>query len=126
MAAHSYDVTRFNPPAPVLFIQLSSPARPSPIAVTALLDSGADITVVPRTVAQNLSLQPVYVTYSRGFGGTVQENTVFSALVSLEKEEPVIIGVLTWDEDYALLGRDVLNGWRVLLDGPGLILTVSP
>jgi predicted aspartyl protease len=121
---YSYD-SKFNPPAPVLLIQVSSPSGLSPVTIPALVDSGADITVIPRLVAQDLNLQPVYVTYSKGFGGVLAENTVLSALVSIEREEPEIIGVLTWDEDYVLLGRDIINHWKALLDGPGLVLTVS-
>jgi predicted aspartyl protease len=121
---YRYDA-KFNPPAPVLPIQLSSPSRISLLTVPALVDSGSDITVIPRTVAQDLNLQPAYVAYSKGLSGALEESTVFSAMVSIEREEPEITGVLTWNEDYALLGRDVINHWQVLLDGPGLVLTVS-
>jgi hypothetical protein len=124
VAVYSYD-SEFDTPAPVLSFQISSPSRSSSFTITALVDSGADITVIPRTVAQGLSLQPVYVAYSQGFGGVPQESIVFSALVTVEGEESVIIGVLTWNEDYALLGRDIINRWKVLPDGPGQVLTVS-
>ena len=121
---YRYD-TKFNPPAPVLPIQLSSPSRLSLLTVPALVDSGSDITVIPRTLAQDLNLPPAYVAYSKGLSGAFEESTVFSAMVSIEREEPEITGVLTWDEDYVLLGRDIINHWKALLDGPGLVLTVS-
>jgi len=50
---------------------------------------------------------------------------VFSLLISVESDEPKIIEVIAWDEDYVLLGRDIINHWKALLDGPGLVLTVS-
>ena len=99
--------------------------RPSPVTLPALLDSGSDITVIPRLVAKNLNLRPAYVGYALDIGGVPEGSTVFSALVSVEKEEPAIIEVLTWGEEYVLLGRDMINQWRVLLDGPEQTLTIS-
>jgi hypothetical protein len=99
---YSYS-SQFDPPAPVLSIDISSPVRPSPVTLPALLDSGSDITVIPRPVAKNLNLGPAYVGYALDIGGVPEGSTVFSALVSVEKEEPAIIEVLTWGEEYVLL-----------------------
>ena len=47
-----YDANSFNPPAPVLEVSLSSPvSQGKVIKIPALLDSGADITVIPHYVA---------------------------------------------------------------------------
>jgi len=46
--SHPYDQENFNPPAPVMEVSLSIPTGQSVILkLPALLDSGADITVIP-------------------------------------------------------------------------------
>ena len=48
-----------------------------------------------------------------------------SARLSIEDSEPENMGIIAWDADYPLLGRDVLNRWAVLLDGPGQVVPIS-
>ena len=50
---------------------------------------------------------------------------VFAASLSLVREEVEAARVLAWDEDYALVGRDLINGWRLVLDGPAQSLSLS-
>jgi hypothetical protein len=54
-------LTKFDPPAPVLEIFLSSPgvAVVPPTPVEALIDSGADITAIPRMFVEQLQLKLV-------------------------------------------------------------------
>lgn len=120
---YNYDA-RFDPPAPVLPVQVSSPVS-SPLTLSAFVDSGSDATVVPSSIVQNLRLRRIRYTRVQGFGSEVERSPVFSLLISLEGHEPEIIEVIAWDEDYVLLGRDIINHWKALLDGPGLVLTVS-
>jgi hypothetical protein len=120
---YNYD-SRFDPPAPLLPIQVSSPAS-SALTLSAFVDSGSDTTVIPRSIVQNLRLRRLRYTGVQGFGSGVERSPVFSLLISVQTQEPEIIEVIAWDEDYALLGRDVINHWQVLLNGPGLVLTVS-
>ena len=121
---YDYD-TRFYPPAPVVPIEMSSPGPANHLTTPALLDSGSDITVIPMKTVTGLKLRPVAMVRSRGLSETVEDSLVFSVLVSLENQEPELFGVLTWDEDYALLGRDVLGRWKATMDGPGQALTIS-
>ena len=119
-----YD-SRYHPPAPVLPVQISRPSDAVSLTVQGFLDTGADMTVIPNSAVRDLHLQPVSITLSRGFRGSVTESTVFSASISLVSEEAEAVRVLSWDEDYALVGRDLINGWRVVLDGPARSLSLS-
>ena len=83
------------------------------------------MTVIPNTVVRDLNLQPVSLAPSRGFGSSVLERMVFSASVSLLQEEAEAARVLGWDEDYALVGRDLINGWKLVLDGPAQAFSLS-
>ena len=120
---YNYD-SRFDPPAPVFPVQVSSPVSPA-LTLSAFVDSGSDATVIPRSIIQNLRLRRLRYARVQGFGSGVERSPVFSLLISVERHEPEIIEVIAWDEDYVLLGRDIINHWQVLLDGPGLVLTVS-
>jgi hypothetical protein len=92
----------------------------------AQLDTAADMTVIPWRVVDELELQQHDVIETLGFGGHVATATSFLVRLQVHEFEPVIIEVLaSRDESYVLLGRDVVNGFRVLLDGPGLLLEIG-
>ena len=120
----SYD-SRYHPPAPVLPVQISRPFDAASVTVQGFLDTGADMSVIPNSAVRDLRLQPVSVTLSRGFHGSVNESTVFSASLSLVPEDAKAVRVLCWNEDYALVGRDLINGWKVVLDGPARSWSLS-
>ncbi len=51
-----YDGERFDPPAPIARVTLRGSDRTSVTDVPMLLDSGADVTMVPRAAADQLAL----------------------------------------------------------------------
>jgi predicted aspartyl protease len=112
-----YDHT-FDPPAPVLILQVSSPLIWAPVATKVLLDSGADITVLPQTIVSQLQLRQVDLLQVYDFDGIPLERPAYSALVKIETSQPQIIRVISGKWDYGLVGRDMLNQWKVVLDGP--------
>ena len=83
------------------------------------------MTVVPLSLVHNLRHPRLYFARSRGFGGTVERDPVFSAVLTVETWDPETIRIISWEEDYVLLGRDVMNQWNLHLDGPGQTLSVS-
>ena len=53
----SYDATHFDPPAPVARVTLRNPHSGATVAdVLLLLDTGADITLLPRTAVEQLGV----------------------------------------------------------------------
>jgi hypothetical protein len=86
-----------------------------------LVDSGADVTLLPRRAIEELGVAPATgAGYEvAGFDGTkslVQAvNVEMVFLRRLFKGQYLVI-----DEDPGILGRDVLNHVALLLDGPGL------
>ncbi len=92
------------------------------VAVAALVDSGADITVVPEGLVQVLGLPPVSEVMICGVAGTARVPVYAAELeaVGTRRIVEVVVGV------DMLLGRDVLNRWVVTLDGPAKVLRVVP
>ena len=108
----------FEPPAPTVPIRIASPASNNAETLEALLDSGADISVVPTEASERLGLLRVDRTRVVGFGAEATDATVYSASIGLEEDSARIERVVSWGENYAIIGRDIMNRWRTTLDGP--------
>ncbi len=116
----SYDASRFDPPAPVAEVTLRYRESGATVQnVTLLVDSGADVTLLPQSTIDRLGV-PLLAgeTYElMGFDGSRS----FASAVTLDM---VFLGrsfhgrYLLTKEDYGVLGRDVLNHVAVLLNGP--------
>lgn len=114
MSQHQYD-PRYEPPAPILFLRLSPPEGAPSIGLPALVDTGADVSVVPEAVAQSLGLPIIGQLHIRGVGGQAQAANVHAATVECAGVTALCEVVGFGDE--ALLGRDLLNRWTMVLDG---------
>jgi len=115
----AYDAERFAPPAPVAKVRVRNPESGASVDdVLMLIDSGADATLLPRHVVEWLALQPLRERYKLlSFDDTPSEAEAVRAQV-------VFLGrnftgqFLVADGDVGVLGRNVLNRLRIVLDGP--------
>ena len=121
--AHSLPVRFRISPAPACEITLSWGG--STVTVSALVDSGASGTLIPQSVATTLSLPKIGERRVRLFWPP--------RLKAIYRVDVDFWGLILQDhavapsEDrpYALIGRDVLNRYRTLLDGPALEFSVQ-
>lgn len=102
------------PPAPVVPVALRSPVSEDTIVVRALIDSGADVSVVPSAVADVLDLPVVATTKVGGIVGEV-EAPVHAVELTISDTTLLVRVVGLGDE--VLVGRDVLARFVVTLDG---------
>jgi predicted aspartyl protease len=115
-----YDAENSNPPAPVANVLLRNPetgAEISPIVM--LVDTGADVTLIPRGAALQIGCRPVNAHTLSGFdGATGNYDEVFVEMVFLDKS---FTGqFLTVDQPTGTIGRNVLNHLVLTFDGPRL------
>jgi hypothetical protein len=90
------------------------------------VDCGADRTVLPDKLAQALGLPQVGTLEIAGLGGTTQHLHSFAVLLGIHDFPLQQVEVITSaGEEWILLGRDVLNHHRILLDGPHLALEIG-
>lgn len=85
-----------------------------------LMESGADVTLIPRDVAEKLGADPLdgALYELEGFDGHVQiAEVVLLELVFLGKRFKGQF--LLVDQPFGVLGRNILNSIVILLDGPG-------
>jgi hypothetical protein len=118
----AYDATAFRPPAPVASISVRSPASGAAVSnVLMLLDSGADVSLLPREpIAELIGPAADLPQFElEAFDGTRS----WAPVVQLEV---VFLGksfrgqFLLIDGPHGVLGRNVLNAVSLLLDGPAL------
>jgi hypothetical protein len=124
----AYDADLFSPPAPLAHVTLRNPTMGAVWSdVPMLLDSGADITLIPKAVLQRLALQVVSDKQYElsGFDGNVS----LASVVRLEMVfcHRVFRGqFLLVDQACGILGRNILNAVALLLDGPHLVWDEQP
>jgi len=117
-----YDDTRFEPPAPLAQVTLRNPDNGalSP-DVPMLLDSGADVTLIPQMTLNRLDITYVQDKHYEliGFDGNIS----FAPVVQLEL---IFCGrtfrgqFLLINQEWGILGRNVLNSVPLMIDGPNL------
>jgi len=117
----AYDANQFDPPAPVAYVTLRHPATGASISnVVLLMDTGADVTLLPRNIVEQLGVVPVENKFYEveGFdGGTKLAEVVKLELVFLKRKFKGQF--LLIDQPTGILGRNILNTVTLLLDGPG-------
>jgi len=115
-----YDGQQFDPPAPVARVIVRTPdhARTVP-DVTMLIDSGADVTLIPQVCAERLGLVSNMETglLVRGFDGSpIMADVVEAEIVFLGRNFRGRFLLVTGE--CGILGRNVLNNLALLFDGP--------
>lgn len=117
-----YDATRFTPPAPLASVTLINSGTGRAVEnVPMLLDTGADVTLVPADALLTLGVATLPAAYSlQAFNGTPV--TAAAADLNLRFLGRVFRGrFLLLDQPIGILGRNVLNHLVLLLDGPSLL-----
>jgi len=115
-----YDADNFEPPAPVAYVTLRNPATGVLLSdVPMLIDTGADATLLPSNAVEQLgiAIEEDSDFEVQAFDGEIKR-------LKLAKLELYILGkkfageYLLVDRAIGILGRNILNNVRILLDGP--------
>lgn len=116
-----YDASHFEASAPVAHVVLRNPHSEATVSdVPMLLDTGADVTLLPRTAVERLGVpllpdqryELMSFDGSKSFAPVVMMDLLF--LQRAFRGRYLLI-----EAERGILGRDILNHVTLLLDGPG-------
>lgn len=92
----------------------------------AQIDTAADRTVIPGGLVARLDLVPLDELPVAGFGGQVLLVRTYLVELAIRGLSTRVVEVFAHEgEPFVLLGRDVLNGHRLVLDGPASTLEIG-
>lgn len=118
----AYDTSLFDPPAPLARVLIRNQENGNKVSdVPMLLDTGADVTLIPQSaidqLSANINLNESYELM--GFDGSLSVAQVVEVdLIFLKR---VFRGrFLITDQKYGIIGRDILNHLSLVFDGPHL------
>jgi len=116
-----YDEINFNPPAPVASVKLENLETGEIVTeVSMLVDTGADITLLPKSIVEGLAIRFGEADYElEGFDGSRSKARAAELrLIFLDKK---FTGqFLVSENEDGILGRDILNHLKLLFDGKNL------
>ena len=118
---------QLTPPAPFVYVSMRCAATGALLSrLPAQIDTAADRTILTRQVVATLGLAEDGRARFQGFGSEIIELPLYLVEVRIQDFRPLLVrAVLGAAESHILLGRDVLNAHRVLLDGLELSLEVD-
>lgn len=122
----SYDHT-VDPPAPFLQVTVAGVIIPQQHeeTVPALLDTGSDITAVPVRLTDSLHLQAIGRLRLEDVEARTTHVSTYAVRLTVAGLTNTHLEVILTGLDFVVLGRDVVNHFYVLLNGPELTFDLS-
>src|SRR5260370_1236598 len=119
--------SQYMPPAPFVYVTARSLDGTRELElVPAQVDVGADRTVLPLAIANQLGLPLVRKVPVNGLGGSILYLPTFIAQIQIHQLPAMSIEVLaSAEEPFVLLGRDMLNSYNLFIYGPQLALEIG-
>ena len=115
-----YDQSRFSPAAPIINTLVTHPTRKSKkIRMEMQLDSGADMTCIPSSINAYIPNLRYGSVKAEGYDGNVSTRKTRFILICINRQE-FLTEAVEVEGEIGLLGRDLLNKYRTVLDGPKL------
>ena len=119
MMTQAYEAEQFDPPAPVAYVTIKIRQALIFSSVPMLIDTGADVSLLPRSQVESLIPTDARQYELEAFDGS---KSIAPAITA----ELLFLGktfrgqFLLIDSWHGILGRNVLNNLSLLLDGPSL------
>jgi len=118
----------YDPPIPKITAEVQSPAMPmSQVQAEFVIDTGSDLTLLQRDIADQTDLWRIPVSEERiaGVGSTPQLRQLFLSLIRTgNRQVPTRVDIHD-DIDENILGRDVLNWFRLTLSAQENLVRVE-
>ena len=111
----------FIPPFPWCVVILTNPFRTKITTTKGYIDTGSDGSIIPAEIGRKLNLfkYPLMRVETRGIGGNSEDRILYAVYVKIGGVEVAIAADVRDDVDIVLLGRDVLQYVKIMLDWKG-------
>lgn len=108
----------FDPPAPMLEVWVAHVRTRPRVRVPALLDTGADVTAIPEFLVKRLNLYQVGRMAVEDVNGFTEVVSTYVARLVIADHIVPEHKVLVTGLDFVVIGRDLLNSFYLLSNGP--------
>ena len=130
MGEHNYHPWFGSPePCPALYIELTRPTEDTPFLrdLIAAVDTGAPLTAIPWKYKQDANLYPARQIKLQWPGYSDDRVPTYLVEVNAEGYRPELVEVVfdPTHSEYALIGRNLMKHWHVLLKGPEQVLEID-
>lgn len=125
MKMDRYDTDQFDPPAPVVMVEVSKPSSTLSERFKGKIDTGADISVIPNHLVKKWKLIPARIVETCGYDRKMEERRTYYVNVSFKELKLDFIEVISTNRRNVLIGRDVLNKLKISLDGKKLDFEIT-
>lgn len=123
--AHEYD-SHYYPSMPVIEIKIRRRASQPALSLKAIVDSGADATMIPLHYLRQLQVRKGQTKWLSGITGGRYEVEMYTVAVQIGEQMAHYIDVVgTERRNEAIVGRDLLNNYIFTLNAPGHTVEVS-
>jgi hypothetical protein len=128
----AYDSENYTPPMPISQTRISSDipgiGKVAKIEVTMILDTGADMSIIPKTIIKQLENSigqklPYDFGNVEDYNGAQFREKIYTLSICCNIDEfqtMDTLQILAIDGSEGILGRDVLNKYSICLDGASL------
>lgn len=114
----SYDKS-FDPPAPVISVALTGTVSTRPrVRVAAIIDTGSDVTAIPLEFVNRLKLYALRRLVVEDVSAAGTEAFTYGVRLAIPGGEPKRMEVILTGFPFVVLGRDWLEDYYLLLEGP--------
>jgi predicted aspartyl protease len=118
----------FSSPSPIALIEVLNPSSSMDGRenVKAILDTGAGITAIPQSIIHGLGglfYTTINVRLPLGIN-KITSTKLYSVIIEFGGKSHVV-QVLGISKDYAIIGRDILNEYKIFLDAPNEVWSIE-
>jgi predicted aspartyl protease len=120
-----YDTSE-KPPAPYVEVEVTNPQTGESVKERGKIDTGSFKTVIPESWIDKLHLIPASEEETRGYKEEIKKQKHYTYFVNISIKNRVFeyAEVLAVKRDSPLIGRDILNQVKLILDGKNLSFEV--
>jgi len=114
-----------DPPIPMMQGEIFNPVLNISEKEQAKLDTGSALTVIPEELVSRLKLMPKGTTWVKDFRGNEQEHRTYVVHIMLDGEKFEWVEIISRERPNVLVGRNVLNNTKLILDGKNLVFKME-